>query len=443
VRLGDFRGTVALVRRSLIVALLSVVVLVTSVAGSAPATSVPPDDAPVAFGDDVRGTLVDGEGRLELGASTVDVLTESWGAFAGFAEGHLHLGIGRAYTVRIATDHPNWPALQAPVDAAARRLSASTGARFTVGAPTSSASSAGEIVVSFSSGNRCGPLAAGCASWIATSDSWSPIDGRQVWKIRNVDVWISPSLSGKPLNETVLHEFGHAGGLGHYDATFDGTHQVMRSYIDAADSLGDYQNGDNNGLANSAANGFAGGFVIGRPCLSFISDVRKADTFCSDISWLVRNGISTGYADGTFRPTNGLSRQAMSAFLYEHAGAPPVPAGAPGFTDIPPGFAFQEAISWMAAAGITGGFDDGTFRPSVGLSRQAMASFLYRMAGAPAVGAGATTFSDVPPGSKFADAISWMSASGITDGFADGTFRPTAGLSRQAMSAFLHRYDAR
>ena len=50
-------------------------------------------------------------------------------------------------------------------------------------------------------------------------------------------------------------------------------------------------------------------------------------------------------------------------------------------------------------------------------------------------------FPDVPTTSGFCGEIDWLADAGITEGYADGTFRPTAEVSRQAMAAFLHRLD--
>lgn len=51
----------------------------------------------------------------------------------------------------------------------------------------------------------------------------------------------------------------------------------------------------------------------------------------------------------------------------------------------------------------------------------------------------ATSFVDVPADHPFHDDITWMADTGISTGYDDGTFRPSAPLTRQAMSAFLHR----
>jgi len=48
-------------------------------------------------------------------------------------------------------------------------------------------------------------------------------------------------------------------------------------------------------------------------------------------------------------------------------------------------------------------------------------------------------FDDVATNHPFAAEISWLVDEDITTGFGDGTFRPGAAVSRQAMAAFLHR----
>ena len=77
------------------------------------------------------------------------------------------------------------------------------------------------------------------------------IDGRRT-VVAGV-VWIAPNLEargGNVLRETVLHEFGHALGLDHYDDPHDGQFQVMRAVVGGGD--GRYRTGDRSGLAGLA-----------------------------------------------------------------------------------------------------------------------------------------------------------------------------------------------
>ena len=171
------------------------------------------------------------------------------------------------------------------------------------------------------------------------------------------------------------------------------------------------------------------------------SDVELNHPFNADIQWLEASGIAGGYADGTFRPTTPVSRQAMAAFLYRAAGSPDVdlPASTP-FSDVGPGSEFYEAIVWLDQQEISTGYSDGTFRPTAPVSRQAMAAFLHRAFGAPEITPqDGSPFTDVAAGQVFATEIAWLKENQISTGDVGGTFRPAAPVSRQAMAAFLHR----
>jgi Tol biopolymer transport system component len=173
-------------------------------------------------------------------------------------------------------------------------------------------------------------------------------------------------------------------------------------------------------------------------------DVGPTRTFCTDIEWAYDEGIANGFGDGRFRPTWSVSRQAMAAFLYRAAGSPAfTPPVVPSFGDVPVSHPFFAEVEWLVAEGIATGFTDGNFRTTSPVSRQAMAAFLYQMAGSPPTTLPAVpTFDDVPAFHPFSKAIEWLAAEGIASGFPDGNFRTRWPVSRQAMAAFLHRADA-
>ena len=181
------------------------------------------------------------------------------------------------------------------------------------------------------------------------------------------------------------------------------------------------------------------------------TDVPEDHPFFAEIGALAASGISTGWEeeDGTFtfRPSLPVTRQAMAAFLargLELDKDYTVPAE-PTFSDVPLGHPFFNQIELLAASGISTGWEeeDGTFtfRPSLPVTRQAMAAFLargleldkdYAVPAEP-------TFSDVPLGHPFFNQIELLAASAISTGYDDGTFRPAAIVTRQAMAAFLVR----
>jgi hypothetical protein len=179
-------------------------------------------------------------------------------------------------------------------------------------------------------------------------------------------------------------------------------------------------------------------------CVTGVWDVWNGHAFCEEISWLVQEAITTGYADFSFRPTDTVTRQSMAAFLHRLAGSPATPAPDPAtFRDVGAAHPFFGEIEWLAGEGIAGGFADGRFGPGLEVSRQAMAAFLYRLAGRPAFTPPShATFPDVPAGHPFFREIEWLANRGIAGGYSDGRFRPDASVTRQAMAAFLQRYAA-
>jgi hypothetical protein len=78
----------------------------------------------------------------------------------------------------------------------------------------------------------------------------------------------------------------------------------------------------------------------------------------------------------------------MSAFMYRLAGEPPyVAPGTPTFVDVSTGHTFYDEIEWMAATEISEGYTPGPeYRPSTAVSRQAMSAFMHRLADGPGVG---------------------------------------------------------
>lgn len=169
-------------------------------------------------------------------------------------------------------------------------------------------------------------------------------------------------------------------------------------------------------------------------------DVPEGHLFHEEITWLATNRYATGYTDGTFRPGEHVTRGALAAFLHRMAGSPDVPSGAPTFSDVPAGHLFHDAIRWLAAEGIVAGYEDGSFRPGSVVNREAAAAFLHRMAGSPPASEGAPAFVDVPASHLFHNEISWCAEAGIAVGYEGGTFRPGAAVSREAVAAFLFRY---
>lgn len=117
------------------------------------------------------------------------------------------------------------------------------------------------------------------------------------------------------------------------------------------------------------------------------------------------------------------------------------PCRARPFSDVRITDAFCGEISWLTAQGIAQGYADGTFGSTTPVSRAAMAAFLYRLQhpGAVKPSCAAAPFPDVPVGSTFCGEIAWLKSTGIAAGYQDGRFHAERPVSRGAMAAFLYR----
>jgi hypothetical protein len=168
------------------------------------------------------------------------------------------------------------------------------------------------------------------------------------------------------------------------------------------------------------------------------ADVGSTNPFFAEIAWMDDAGVTTGYEDGTFKPSASVSRAAMAAFLYRLSGDSYDPPESATFPDVPTTHPFFLEVEWLEDSGITGGYLDGTFRPAAPVTRQAMAAFVYRFHEEPAFDDPTMpTFPDVSTSHEFFTEIEWMADEGISSGYVDGTWRPSVNVSRQAMARFL------
>jgi hypothetical protein len=179
------------------------------------------------------------------------------------------------------------------------------------------------------------------------------------------------------------------------------------------------------------------------------TDVSALHTFCDDIAWMLAEGIAGGFSDGSFHPTDPVTRQAEAAFMYRYAGEPAVTLTEPFFGDVPESHAFYDEIQWMAESGLSTGTPNPPgkplFNPTGIVSRQALAAFIFRYAEEPAPTLPEPVFADVSESNPFYDAIQWMADTGLSTGTPNPPgkplFKPTNPVSRQATSAFIHRFD--
>ena len=82
------------------------------------------------------------------------------------------------------------------------------------------------------------------------------------------------------------------------------------------------------------------------------------------VAWAIENGVTNGFADGTFGVNSTCTRGQSVTFLYRALGTAPTTVN--GFTDVAAGDFYAEAVAWAVENGVTNGTTDSTFSPSNG-----------------------------------------------------------------------------
>ena len=166
-------------------------------------------------------------------------------------------------------------------------------------------------------------------------------------------------------------------------------------------------------------------------------DVPAGHRFANAINWLVTQGITTGRTPTAFDPNGPVTRGQMAAFLWRYQSSVP-PRTTVRFVDLTADAWNADAVSYLAETGITQGVTPDRYGGSEPVTRQQMATFLWRLSGRPPTDSPAG-FADVPAGSTHADAIGWLAQSGVTTGVTVDRYDPTGTVTRGQMAAFLWR----
>jgi hypothetical protein len=108
------------------------------------------------------------------------------------------------------------------------------------------------------------------------------------------------------------------------------------------------------------------------------------------------------------------------------------------FVDVAVGSTFYPYIEALYAQGLISGYEDGTFRPSDIVTRGQVAKVVVRASGLPLENPAQPSFSDVAQGSVFYRYIETARANDIVSGYPDGTFRPSASATRGQIAKIVN-----
>ena len=146
-----------------------------------------------------------------------------------------------------------------------------------------------------------------------------------------------------------------------------------------------------------------------------------------------------GYPDGLFKPERNVSRAEVAAALTRALGLG-WSNTKPSYPDVPATYWASGYIQIMTAEGIMQGDASGTFRPDAFITRAEAAAVLLRMLKvAPFYNLTVSSFKDVPATNWALGYIESMQKYGLITGYPDGTYKPNAHILRSEFTAIADR----
>lgn len=176
------------------------------------------------------------------------------------------------------------------------------------------------------------------------------------------------------------------------------------------------------------------------------SDVAADAWYADAVEYAVANGLMNGMGGGRFELDTAMSRAMLVTVLWRFAGSPS--AKGETFRDVPSGTWYTDAVAWASSEGIVGGVGGGLFDPDSALTREQLATILFRYANSIGLntrnGAALTAFADRTAVSGYAkEALSWAVAEKIISGMPEGAklcLAPQGSATRAQVATILMRF---
>ena len=183
--------------------------------------------------------------------------------------------------------------------------------------------------------------------------------------------------------------------------------------------------------------------TAGCPSTNF-TDVEENGWYHTGVDFMVRNGFMNGVADDEFDVNGSLTRAQLVTILYRIAGEPESTATNP-FADVADGQWYTNAVIWAAENGIVKGVNTTTFAPNDQITREQIATILFRYAKAEKVEGKLAGFPDAEKVSDYAaDAMAWAVEQGLINGISESDGKtylaPQETATRAQIAVILMRY---
>ena len=148
-----------------------------------------------------------------------------------------------------------------------------------------------------------------------------------------------------------------------------------------------------------------------------------------------------GYSDGTVRPNGKITRAEVAMIFFrllDDDTRAKYWSSENNFSDVSADKWYNNAVSTLSRMGVIGGYADGTFRPDAPISRAEFAKIAvsFTQNNGSAV---YNYFTDVKPTDWFAPYVTAAKDAGLIEGYSDGSFKPESKITRAEACAIVNR----
>lgn len=169
------------------------------------------------------------------------------------------------------------------------------------------------------------------------------------------------------------------------------------------------------------------------------TDLQQSKWAEDGINYMAKRGTVAGYGNGKFMPERSVTRAQAVTFMVRELYPQQLQTAAEGanYKDVPRTHPFYREIAIAEKNGLASGFPDGTFHPDAPLSRAETAAFLSRAYSLDA-GKQPVSLKDIEQHWAVAP-ILIMGSNRLIGGYTDGTFRPDRSVTRAEFAVFMTR----
>ena len=178
------------------------------------------------------------------------------------------------------------------------------------------------------------------------------------------------------------------------------------------------------------------------------TDLAANAWYTDTVAYVYRHDIMEGMSATTFQPNGTLTRAQAVQIFYNLEGQPDISGENLGYPyeDVNAQAWYGDAVYWARITGVATGYGDGTFQPTDSITRQEFAQMLYNYAKYKGYDLSAKgDLSQFPDSGSVADwaeaAMIWANGNELINGHDDGTI-DAAGIGTRAQAAsILMRFD--